>query len=435
MSNHLAIAAVSSTLVHMLRDPVNATISGSGVKADRPLSAVTKGDVPEVRIFLYGVQPNAAWRNNDLPTRRPNGGMVQRPQAALDLFYLFSFTGNEPALEPQRLLGTVVRELHARPVISRADIRKMIQEGVTADKKFPLATSDLADQPELVRLTPLSLDLEEISKLWSVFFQAPYQLSVAYQASVVLISPDDTVQPSLPVVERQIFADTIRRPSITRVMAEEGPFAPVSTGTEVVIQGTQLRGEKTIVWIGTSNIEPAPNAVGDREIRVTVPASARAGLASVRVEHVTVQGEPPVQRMAGTSNLAPLVVRPGIQRQGDAYRISLLDVRTTGQLRAGTLRIFVDPAVGKGQRVEVILNETNVLSARTPGSYTFRRPGPNGSGASEETHELLVPFQNVPPGNYLVRVQVDGAESMLERDTGEIGETYGHYIAPLVVIS
>ena len=34
------------------------------------------------------------------------------------------------------------------------------------------------------------MNLEELSKLWSVFFQTPYALSIAYQASVVLIEPD-----------------------------------------------------------------------------------------------------------------------------------------------------------------------------------------------------------------------------------------------------
>jgi hypothetical protein len=50
-----------------------------------------------------------------------------------------------------------------------------------------LGTSDLAEQAELVKLTPVPMGLEELHNLWFGFFQAPYFLSMVYQASVVLI--------------------------------------------------------------------------------------------------------------------------------------------------------------------------------------------------------------------------------------------------------
>ena len=68
-----------------------------------------------VNVFLYQVTPNAAWRNADLPTRRANGDLIQRPQAALDLHYLLTFYGDESLLQPQRVLGSVVRTLHCGP--------------------------------------------------------------------------------------------------------------------------------------------------------------------------------------------------------------------------------------------------------------------------------------------------------------------------------
>ena len=46
---------------------------------------------------------------------------------------------------------------------------------------------------------PISLELEELSKLWSVFLRVPYDLSIAYRASVVLISADVSPQVALPV--------------------------------------------------------------------------------------------------------------------------------------------------------------------------------------------------------------------------------------------
>ncbi|MFN2624138.1 MAG: Pvc16 family protein, partial [Chthoniobacterales bacterium] len=97
--------------------------------------------------------------------------------------YLLSFYGNEAKLEPQRLLGGITQRLTSRPILSDTMINAML-----ADAAFNfLAGSDLADEGEAVRFTPMGLSLEELSKLWSVFFQTPYALSVAYQASTVFI--------------------------------------------------------------------------------------------------------------------------------------------------------------------------------------------------------------------------------------------------------
>ena len=56
-------------------------------------------------------RPNAALRNSDLPTRNHRSVVVQRPTCALDLHYLLSFYGDDSKLEPQRMLGAVVRRI------------------------------------------------------------------------------------------------------------------------------------------------------------------------------------------------------------------------------------------------------------------------------------------------------------------------------------
>jgi len=435
MSNYLAIASVTAALAHMLRDPVQADVGGSDVWPDRPPDADDALAGPEVRIFLYGVLPNAAWRNADLPTRSSGGDLAQRPLAALDLRYLFSFYGDERALEPQRMLGSVVRELHARPLLGRDEIRQMVAAGVDADPGFPLATTDLADQPELVRFTPLALDLDEMSKLWSVFFQSPYRLSVAYQASVVLVSPDDATRPSLPVSERRLVVTTIRRPLITRVESIDGLLAPVTTGAEVRITGSQLRGEITTVWFSAQRVDPPPTGVGEREIRVVVPATARAGLVGVRVEHRLLLGEPPAERVAGTSNIAPLVLRPRIRETGGAYEVAVEDVVADGDLRSGTLTVTVDPAVGRRQRVVAQLNQLDPPAGEGPASYSFADESRDIEGAPDETDALTIPFTGVVAGTYLVRVQVDGAESPLDRDDDPDSPTFEQYVAPQVDIT
>ena len=86
---------------------------------------------------------------------------------ALDLHYLLSFHGDEAKLEPQRLLGSVARTLHAHPVLTREMIQDTLQDPLFGF----LAGSDLADQVEPVKFTPSFLSLEELSKLWSVFLR------------------------------------------------------------------------------------------------------------------------------------------------------------------------------------------------------------------------------------------------------------------------
>ena len=96
MSNHLAVAAVTATLVDVLRSAVQNDVTGAEIKPSRPENGGDDGDSPEVRVFLYRVEPNAAWRNDDLPMRTNDGStMINRPQAALTLNYLFAFSGDE----------------------------------------------------------------------------------------------------------------------------------------------------------------------------------------------------------------------------------------------------------------------------------------------------------------------------------------------------
>src|SRR5215211_5578478 len=229
MSNYLAVATVTATLRRTLAAAVGSDVSAVDVTTLRPDDAPVRG----VNVYLYQVAPNGAWRNADLPTRRDDGRLVQRPRVALDLQYLLSFYGDEAQFEPQRLLGSVVRTLHARPVLTRQVIRDTVSD---PDNAF-LASSNLADEIELIKFTPGSFSLEELSKLWSVFFQVPYALSVAYQASVVLIEPEVTPQEALPVRERNLYVAPFRQPTIERITSQSGADEPILAGQDLILVG------------------------------------------------------------------------------------------------------------------------------------------------------------------------------------------------------
>jgi hypothetical protein len=184
MGNYLAVAVVTSTLNQLLYEKAAKVLDGAGTAIGRPGDGNTKG----INIYLYQVIYNAEKRNQDLPIRR--GGdttLIQRPETALDLYYLLTFYGSEKDLEPQILLGSTISALHAQPIITQEMLRSEIQRRTQADSSDSLAKYELSEQIKSITLVPLSYSMEEFSKLWSVLFQIPYTISVAYKASVVFI--------------------------------------------------------------------------------------------------------------------------------------------------------------------------------------------------------------------------------------------------------
>ena len=86
-------------------------------------------------------------------------------------------------------------------------------------------------------------------------------------------------------------------------------------------------------------------------------------------------------------------------------------------MRAGTLRLAFDPRVGRDQRVMLLLNEFNTAPGSPPHAYTFAAPAGNGlPDGIPDTAMVDVVFAHVVAGTYLVRAQVDGAESVLAQD-------------------
>src|SRR5262249_39274210 len=152
-------------------------------------------------VYLYQVTPNAAMRNGDLPLRNQRNEFVNRPCNALDLHYLFTCFGKEERLEPERLLGIAATVLHGFSTLSPAEIT----DAVSSVQGHVLAESDLAFQPESVKLWQHPLSLDDLHKLWSIFSPAPYRLSMVYQASVVLLDADVPRRRAVPARSARIF--------------------------------------------------------------------------------------------------------------------------------------------------------------------------------------------------------------------------------------
>lgn len=431
MSNFLAIATVTEALRQMLDAAVGRDVSGGArATAVRPTGSVdgSSDGLPEVgvNVYLYQVSPNHSWRNADLPTRRADCTLIQRPRAALDLHYLMTSYGDEKRLEPQRVLGSVVRVLHAQPILARQQVQSAI------DAVDFLSGSDLADEVEQVKFTPVPLSVEELYNLWSGFFQTPYTLSTAYQASLVFIEGEETPQEALPVRARNLYAVPFRQPVIERItsQASEGEPVianqPILAGYRLVIEGKNLQGDVTRVRVGGVEVEVEPEEVRDARIRLSLssppfpPGTLWAGVRSVQVVHQMMMGTPLVPHRGVESNVEAFVLRPEIKL------VEISEMADSKGTVSGEVKVLVDPLVGKSQRAVLLLNE---LSNDSPASYTLVAPPRDG-----DAETITIPFTGVRPGDYLVRLQVDGAESLLKVDEDPKSPTYNRYAGPKLTI-
>jgi len=432
MSNALAIAAVTSTLRYILERALSAPhpgpVGGAGVTTLRP-DQIASGDLAGsagLNVFLYQVTPNHAGNLTDLPTRRDDGTFIRRPVAALDLHYLLTGYGEDASLDGQRLLGRAITALAVSPVLTRDVIGAAVDAYATdADTAF-LASADLADQLELVKLSATPLPLEELSRLWSVFQQTPYQLSVVYTATVVLLEGDVTTRTALPVRVRSVTVQAAGAPRLTSVEPATDPTLPadapppvITSGTVLVLRGSGLRqsgpAPLTRVRVGPVVLAPEPGG-SPVELRVVLTGDVPAGMHAVQVQHrsAAVPGGAP-ERVLATSTATPVQVHPEL---------------TVGAVTGGpggTVTLSVRPSLFPGQHAAVQLGR---LDPPPPPPDVVRdvvidlTPVPR-DGASQST--ITIPRTGLPDGRWLVRIQVDGAESR----PSLVGEVYG---APLLVL-
>lgn len=395
MSNFLAVATVTAALHRLVQATAGADVPGATVKTERPETAAD-GAVPTVNIFLYQVAPNAALRNSDLPTRSSAGEVVQRPVAALDLHYLFTFTGAEDELEPQRLLGSVVRTLHSQPVLTPQLINAVKTAATSNPPEHPsLATTDLADQVERVKFVPLSMNLEELSKLWSVFFQTPYALSVAYQASVVLIEPDLTPITPFPVLDRDIVVSPYRRAVIDEIVASPDPGEQILPASTIAIVGRDLLGDITRVRLAGSDRGPVDGIPARLVFDLSsVPITdLRAGIQTLQVVHRTLLGSPPTEHLGVESTVGTFVLHPTV---------------SAPNLTAGpAIKVTLDLAVGPDQDVQLALLDP----ATEERTHLFP-----AAARIADIKTLTFPIAGVPAGVHILQVFVDEADSVLQRN-------------------
>jgi len=420
MSSPLAIAAVTAILKDLLNEGlVNNDLSpvGSFTVTALPPDRITIGDTEESRLnlFLYQVTPNLGWRNADFPSRDGQGMRLSNPPLALDLHYMLTAYGASD-LTAEILLGYAMDLLHDTPVLSREVVKRSLSPNnpfpvnlIPPDSQGRLAI-DLADQIEVLKITPTYLSADELSKLWTAM-QARYRPTVAYQVSTVLIQGTKPVRRPLPVLRRgdkdqgvnaspSIVPPPPSWPTISSIAIKPGdgeqPRTSAELGDELLISGSALDGGAITAEFAHRLLDDPlelPTAVGDKgAILVSLPAAGDAAAANWPAGSYAVNlrikrpGKPDER-----TNAVPLLLAPRLK---PAPTIA----SAGGQ---STLTIKVAPPIWPAQRVDLMVGSAPVKIAVAAKSASF-------------DVAVLLEASDVP---LPVRLRVDGADNILVRDT------------------
>lgn len=159
------IADVGATLRQVLRDQIADLAPEGRVVFDSPAEVEVTTE-PRLGLFLYQVLETPQMRNQPPESDGLSGA---RRYQTVDLFYLVT-PYTQQMEDGHRLLGRVMRVFFEHAVLQGS-----ILQGSLAD----------IGQPLRILLHPLTP--EEINRVWGLFPNKPYRLSIAYQVTPVKV--------------------------------------------------------------------------------------------------------------------------------------------------------------------------------------------------------------------------------------------------------
>jgi hypothetical protein len=186
-SHDQTIRDASRTLLDLLK--TNLTDVADHIALVSPKNAGTN----LLTLFLYKVleSPDLKNANRTLRLAQADGRLIEQPAPlTLDLYYLLTaHAGASPdLLESHRALSRAMRVLYDNGIVRgsllRADDPSV---GLTADS--------------VLRITLDPITMEEMTRIWSVFPDTPYEISVTYLVTPVAIESARTAI-AAPVVDQ-----------------------------------------------------------------------------------------------------------------------------------------------------------------------------------------------------------------------------------------
>ncbi len=432
MSTSLRIASVTYVLKDLLNNglidhdvtgAVGETVTVTALPPDRVIPS-NGNEQSQLNLFMYQATPNQGWRNVDQPAFSSRGERIASPPLAIDLHYLLTAYGSAE-LHTDILLGYGMQLLHETPVLDRESIARSLAppsdagDGLISSLRL-LSTSRLAEQAEMITITPESLSAEDISKLWAAF-GTKYRPTAAYKITVVLIESGKLSKPALPVRGRKIYVAPFRAPQIETIASQSAAGQPIVVnqkifnGYRLILQGKYFTNQLVQVMVNGEEITGSASELTIDETQIGFKlANLKAGRQEVQIIHLSLMGSPPaphkgVASRSETFTISPLIIgHPSIE-----------DVEVSGSgLISGTVKLKADPKVEPGQKVILLLNE--IVTSGTSKSYSFQMSAAIFGSPPTSTDDIRIEITSVKGGRYLVRIQVDGADSPLLSDASGV---------------
>lgn len=377
MSNPAALATVTATL-HYLLSNVAASVT------TQPPSTARSGTGEQINIFLYGIHYNTAFSNASMPGETRNGEHAPPPLPLVLKYLITAYGAGDDDISGQQLMGQAMSILHDHPLLGPSDIH-----GITPE-------SNLQNQVEHIRITPDTLSLDDMSKLWASFQSAEYRLSTGYEVSVVLIESTRPAKTPLPVLERDISVQPDLIPPYPAITGIEFPNQQTSAllGDTLNIKGHHLDGDTISVRFIHPDLPdpidvPVPPANGtDNQVSVQIPNNPvdwPAGFYTIEIAIIKAGEQDRI------TNILPLPLSPGIVGIAPPNPI----------LRDGsgnaTLTLTCNPQARPGQRAALLLGDSEVLA----------------EDHIIQTDTLVFIVEDAPVGSRHIRLRIDGIDSLL----------------------
>jgi Pvc16 N-terminal domain len=435
MSTGLAISGVTYVLQYYLGNVYSASgspftnpVTVSCLAPDLVQDSLGNGSEAEnqVNLFLHQVTHNAAWRNVELPSLGADGKTrLKSPPLALDLHYLLTVYATD-YWQAEALLGYALMMLHENPVIVRDDITNALQALTPippTPEPYPnnplttfLGSSGLADQIEMIKITPETLGREEMAWLWTAL-KADYRPTFPFLVSVVLMQPQQQTNLALPVLRRRVHAQPMQRAQILQVQPPGGQIAAASTDT-VTVTGEFLSG---VSQVSLSNPRYG--------VQFTVPVLTATSTSISFVPNKTLTYPAGVYDLSAqltdasggvlqSTNTLPIAVAPSL-----ATQTATVVVNATGKL----VTVTFTPNALEGQEVSLALS---TFSPPAPVNFFSMSAPAQPFTGSAGTLSFQFPA-SLPGGPLLGRLQVDGITSQVQVNWSAHPPTF---TGPLVTI-
>jgi Pvc16 N-terminal domain len=423
-------AVLRSRLGHRLAAPELSSATGTVTVSALPPDRIPVGssEPTQLNLFLHQISPNAAWRNLGLPSVTGAGEPVDAPPLGLDLHYLMTAYSADQYVG-EIVLGHALQVLQDEPVLTRDTIRAAL-DPTPPDPNLPdeLALSGLAEQIELLKITPTTMTAEELSRLWSAL-QAHYRPTVCFQVTVLLLEGTRSRRPALPVRGTGSYAAVLDSPQLDTALADGPTGTALTVAGTLVLRGRRLRGPGASLLLGAIEVALTDDVLRDTEVRLPLSGLTpppRAGVQAVQIRHELPMGDPPQPHQATLSNPLPILLAP--------TATATAGVASTGTVAGvpvstGTVHVTVAPPVGRHQRADLLLNRLGAAADPLPRGASLTPPPDNGvPDGADETTTLAFGYTKLARGDYLLRLVVDGAESPLS--PGGVGT----YATPAVTL-